>query len=156
MKMPMGKFKGQPVADMTTTYLVWLVSNDHIRFKRWPLIQEALRVLRGRFDNLDAIVAELKVESPPPAYWKTPEQIEQRNAEKAEKLRQLEERRAEEKRKRREEYRARRDMGNAAAFLQERLGKRSEPAASVLIDASYYVAKARQEQADPNDVSDLL
>jgi len=156
MKMPMGKFKGQPVADMSTTYLVWLVSNDHIRFKRWPLIQEALRILRGRFDNLDAIVAELKVESPPPAYWKTPEQIAQREAEKAEKLRLVEERRAEEKRKRREEFRARREMQSHAAFLRQRLGKPSEPAAGVVIDASYYVAKARQEQADPNDVSDLL
>lgn len=156
MKMPMGKFKGQPVVDMSTTYLVWLVSNDHIRFKRWPLIQEALRILRGRFDNLDAIVAELKVESPPPAYWKTPEQIEQRNAEKAEKLRQLEAQRAEEKRKRREEFRARREMASAAAFLQQRLGKPSEPPPGVIVDASYYVAKARQKPADPNDVSDLL
>lgn len=144
------------MADMSTTYLVWLVSNDHIRFKRWPLIQEALRILRGRFDNLDAVVAELKVESQPPAFWKTSEHIEQRKLEKAEKLRQLEARRAEEKRKRREEFRARREMQSHAAFIRQRLGKPREPSPEVLVDASEFVRQAKRNQTDPNDVSDLL
>jgi uncharacterized protein (DUF3820 family) len=142
MRMPMGKFEGRPVADMSTTYLVWLISNDHIRFKRWPLIQEALRILRGRFNNLDAIVAELKVESQPPAFWKSPEQIERRKAEKAEKLRQVEERREAERQQLRAERRAR--------FLQQRVERMQ------VIDASYYRRKTHEKQVDPNDVSDLL
>lgn len=32
--MPVGKFKGQPIKAMTTPYLAWLVSQDHIRFSR--------------------------------------------------------------------------------------------------------------------------
>ena len=48
MKTPVGKFKGQAVDSLPSQYLAWLVTRDHIRFKHWPLIKEALRVLRSR------------------------------------------------------------------------------------------------------------
>ena len=129
MLMPMGKFKGQPVHDMSTAFLLWLVSNDNIRFVRWDLIHEVLGVLRLRFDNFDTLLAELKVDSPPPAYWKktpTLEQIKQRNKEKAEKLHQLEANRAEERRIRQENWRARRAAAEAqeAADTQRRCEER--------------------------------
>ena len=143
MEMPMGKFKGQPVAAMRTAYLVWLVSNDHIRFKRWPLVREALRVLRGRFESFETLLAELEVKAPPPAYWKNKEQIEQRKAEKAQKLRQLEERRAVEREQRRQELRAR---------FREQQAERMQ-----IIDASYFVRAARERaRRDADDVSDLI
>ncbi|MHB0973146.1 MAG: hypothetical protein ACYC0P_02745 [Thiobacillus sp.] len=142
MKMPMGAHKGQPVEAMSTAYLLWVISNDHIRFKRWPLIQEALRVLRGRFENFETLLAELEVKAPPPAYWKTKEQIEARAKARAEKLRQLEERRAAEREQRRQELRAR--------------FKQREAEQTQIIDASYYVRAARQRPADPGDVSDLV
>lgn len=97
MKMPIGKFKGQPVADMATPYLLWLVKNDHIRYRHWPLIKKALEVLRSRLDEWEALMAELKVTDPPPPRWRTPEREARRAAEKAEKLRQVEQRRAAEK-----------------------------------------------------------
>jgi hypothetical protein len=163
MNMPMGKFTGQPVADMTTVYLCWLVTNDHIRFKRWPLIQEALRVLRSRFDNLDAIFAELKTEAPPPQYWKTPEQVAQRKAEKAEKLRQLEELRTAERQQRREDARVKRlqaQMAEQADMLRrvrERYVERPEQAPfGQMLDGAAYVRQARQRVSVPDDGSDLI
>lgn len=130
MKMPMGKFIGQPVATMTTAYLCWLVTNDHIRFKRWQLVQEVLRVLRGRFDNLNDLMAELKVEAQPPAYWKTPEHIAKRKQEKAEKLAELEARRAEDRIQQQEERRVR---------FRQRQAERQP-----VIDGSLFVRKARE------------
>lgn len=155
MKMPLGKFKGQPVDAMTTQYLCWLVTQDNIRFKHWPLIKEALRVLRTR--GLDHILADLQVAAPPPSRKPTPEQLAQRGAEKAEKLRQLEQRRADERERRRAEYQARRakeEMELRVALIRTRQG---EPPPGVVIDASYYVRQARQKKlTDPNDVSDLI
>lgn len=150
MKMPIGKFKGQSVEAMTTQYLCWLVTQDNIRFKQWPLIKEALRVLRSR--DFDGILGELKTTGLPPDRRPTPEK---RKAEKAEKLRELEQRRAEEKAQRQAERRAARikeELAMSAAFLRARQG---EPPG--VLDASYYVRQARQQKpADPNDVSDLL
>lgn len=151
MKMPMGQFKGQPIEAMTTQYLCWLVTQDNIRFKYWPAVKEALRLLRTR--DLDAILADLRVDTPPPDRRQTPEQIEKRKTEKAEKLRALEQRRAEEKERRRAERRAARmkeEMAMQAAFIRARQGK-APP--GTIIDASYY---PREKPADPNDVSDLL
>lgn len=105
MKMPIGKYKGQPVKSLTTAYLAWLVSQDHIRFKRWPLIKEALRVLRSRFDNQDELYAELQPDKPPAEYWKAKPSAK-RKKEQAEKLRILEEQRAEDRRKRVEKIQA--------------------------------------------------
>jgi len=68
--MPLGKFKGQPVADMGTTYLMWIVSQDHIRFKRPETMRCALEVLRNRFNEFDNLLAELAQDAPPPEYWK--------------------------------------------------------------------------------------
>lgn len=146
MKMPIGCYKGQDVAALPTKYLAWLVSQDAIRFKRWPLMKEALRVLRKRFESFEALEAELKVDTPPPEYWKTAKRAGQKKAEQAEKLRALEERRAAEHQQRRQAIKARR----------ESLVPPAETPAGVL-DASYYVRQARQQKpADPNDVSDLL
>lgn len=154
MKMPLGKFKGQPVEAMTTQYLCWLVTQDNIRFKHWPLIKEALRVLRSR--DFDGILGELNVATPPPDRRPTPEQIEKRKAEKAEKLRELEKRRDEERERRRAERRAARmkeEIEMQAALIRTRRG---EPPPGTIIDASYYARQARPKPADPNDVSDLL
>ena len=151
MKMPLGKFKGQPVEAMTTQYLCWLVTQDNIRFKHWPLIKEALRVLRSR--DFDGILGELNVATPPPDRRPTPEQIEKRKAEKAEKLRELEKRRAEEREHRRAERRAAREQAELemhAALLRRRLGK---PEPGVIIDASQFVPRTRQPA---DDISDLL
>ena len=94
MLMPIGRHKGRPVADMDTTYLAWLVCNDSIRFNRWDLVQEVLRVLRQRFEKFDDLLVELRVEAPPPEYWKAKKP--DRTAEKAEKLRLLTRQRIEE------------------------------------------------------------
>jgi hypothetical protein len=163
MLMPMGKFEGQPVDAMSTSYLMWVLSNDHIRFTRWPLIEEALRVLRGRFESFDGLLVELKVDTQPPAHWKTAERTAEQKAAKAEKLRQLEQRRLEERLARREAWRIAReqaDMLRIAAQVRQRLGKatppvNTEPPAEVLMDAAYFVRQARQQQAD-TDVSDLI
>ena len=144
MKMPIGIYKGQDVAALPTKYLAWLVSQDAIRFKRWPLMKEALRVLRKRFESFEALEAELKVDTPPPEYWKTAKRTDQKKAEQAEKLRALEKRRAEE-------------VGRP----------RFQVIPGTITDASYYARQARvqalqaelaarQKPADPNDVSDLI
>ena len=91
--MTIGKFKGRLLAEMTTPYLMWLVSNDHIRHNRWLLVLGILAELRRRFDNYDNLLDELAIQSVP-EYWKTPEQKAQRILEKAEKLKTLEQRRS--------------------------------------------------------------
>lgn len=165
MLMPMGKFEGQPVETMSTSYLMWVLSNDHIRFKRWPLIEEALCVLRGRFESFDCLLVELKVDAPPPAYWKTTERTEEQEKARAEKLRQLEQRRLEDRLSRREAWRIAReqaDMQRIAAQVRQRFGKatspaKTEPPANVPLDAAYFVRQARQQrQAESNDISDLI
>lgn len=159
MKMPMGKFKGQPVEAMTTQYLVWLVTRDNIRFKYWALVKEALSILRSR--DLGAMLDELKVDSLPDNR-KTPEQIAERQKEKAEKLRQLEERRTAERLRRREEWRAQRDradMQHMAEKLRQRIAQNraasTAPPTGVIVDASHFVQQARQRPIN-TDVSDLI
>lgn len=151
--MTVGRFKGQPVDSLPSQYLAWLVTRDHIRFKHWPLVKEALRVLRSR--DLDAILNELKVEKLGD-HRPTPEQIAKREVEKAEKLQALEVRRAEEKARRRAERRAARmkeELEMQAAFIRTRRG---EPPPGTIIDASYYARQARQKADDPDDISDLI
>jgi len=70
LPMTFGKFKGQPVSDMGTTYLMWMVSQDHIRYKRPEIMRCALEVLRNRFDDFDTLTEELAQDAPPPEYWK--------------------------------------------------------------------------------------
>jgi hypothetical protein len=156
MKMPMGKFKGQPIEAMTTQYLAWLVTQDNIRFKYWPAVKEALRVLRSRFERMDDLMAELQVNAPPQDRRPTPEQIEKRKVEKAEKLRQLEQRRAEERERLRAERlatRMREEIEMQAAIIHA--WKNGAPP-GVVIDASYYARRSIPSQVDPNDISDLL
>lgn len=169
MRMTIGKHKGKPVDAMTNAYLLWLVTQDHIRFKHWELIKEALRILRQRFGNdFDAMVAEMEVKEPPPERWKrklTPEQIAQREAEKAEKRRQLEEHRTAERLRRRAEWRAARDradMERQLAAARQRLAAH-RPATTMpetmIIDAGHYVRQARQNLRKPkiaDDISDLI
>lgn len=128
---------------MSTVYLAWLVTRDDIRFKRWPLVREACRVLRGRFENYDALLAELEVKAQPPEYWKK-EQPAERAKEKAEKLRQLEERRAIEKQQRLEELRV--------------LNRQRQAEQLQIVDASDYVRAARQKTAEQlsDDCGDLV
>lgn len=97
MQMPIGKFKGQPVENMDTKYLTWLISNDHIRFKYWGFVLEALKVLRDRFDNFNALVEELREDGQPPEYWKIQKKDLSSPKERAEKLKAIETRRAEDK-----------------------------------------------------------
>lgn len=152
MKVPVGKFKGQAVDSLPSQYLAWLVTRDHIRFKHWPLVKEALRVLRGR--DFDGILDELKVERLADRR-PTPEQLAKRQGEKAEKLRALEDRRERERQQRRDERRVR---------FQQQQAERSQ-----VLDAGEFVRQeraralqaeiARRETrpaADPNDISDLL
>lgn len=71
MEMPIGKFKGQPVETMSTQYLAWLVSNEHIRYNRWPLVEHIIAVLCTRFSDPQAVAEELRVAEPPAQFWKT-------------------------------------------------------------------------------------
>ena len=95
--MTIGKFKGTPLTELATPYLMWLISNDHIRHGRWELTQTILLELRRRFADFDNLIESLAVTEPPAKHWQTPEQIAAKAASKAEKLKALEQRRAEEK-----------------------------------------------------------
>ena len=149
MEMPMGVFRGRQVETMTTAYLLWLTSRDAIRYARWPLVEEALRVLRDRFRNLDAVLTELKMAGPPPARWRTPEQEAQRADVRIKKLRRLEEQRAEEKKLKNEQFRQ-----HLAQLQEERLAR------SQLVDAAVFVREAREAErraaAAPAAYSDLI
>lgn len=151
MKMPIGKFKGQPVEDMTTAYLAWLVTRDHIRFKYWALVKEALQILRRRFDDFESMMAELEVKAPPQEHWKTQDRDEQRKIERAEKLRSLETQREQEAVLRRLERQVRppriqvvpQIIDGGQYLRQERL-------------KALLAEKIRRQQVDSNDVSDLI
>lgn len=163
MLMPIGKFKGQPVADMEPAYLMWLVTNDDIRYRRWPLVKEALRVLRDQLGNdFGGVLASLEVKEPPPKRWQTPEREAARTAQKAEKLRLVVEARAAKRAANRAAFLARQPqtMAAQAQALRKQLGKPSPslapPPADVWPDAAWHVRQARQQRPDPNDISDLL
>lgn len=126
--MPMGKLRGQPLEEMTTPYLMWLLSQDAIRFKYRKLMRQALDVLAHRFAKFDKLVEELTPREQPKEYWKI--------KEAAATIRQ-----------KRKEDRQRREKAPAPSV---------EAAPETLPDASYYVRQARRQQIDPNDVSDLV
>ncbi|MDR2875968.1 MAG: hypothetical protein LBV44_08600 [Methylobacillus sp.] len=68
--MPIGKkYKGQRVESIPTAYLLWCASQENIRFTRWPLVVEMLKVLGERFTSMGDLQAELRVEKEPPKYW---------------------------------------------------------------------------------------
>lgn len=114
MDMPIGKYKGQPLASMKAAYLAWILSQDHIRHKHWSLAEGILAELRRRMDDdNEALRAELYVPEKPPSRKPTPEQIEKKEAERAEKLRALEKRRQEEKERRIAEHRRRMALARA-------------------------------------------
>jgi len=140
--MPFGKFKGQPVADMGTTYLMWMVSQDHIRFKRPETMRCALEVLRNRFNEFDNMLAELAQDAPPPEYWKEKRRL----------------RRLRENRRIAYALNEQRAALNAAhkpreREVTEREPERCEPKAPDQVMDGYYFA--RQHNRD-TDVSDLV
>ena len=100
MRMSIGKFKGQPVQDVKTSYLFWLLSQDNIRFHRWPMCLGILKELSARFTNFDGVATELNADAAPVEYWKTVKHIDRKKRVRAEKLQKLEVRRAEERRER--------------------------------------------------------
>jgi len=150
MQMPMGIHKGEAIEELPTPYLLWLVSQDHIRFSRWPVIEEILRVLGERFDDPDKLKAELHMAEAPPARWKTPEREAARKEARAAKLAALEERR-------------RAGLKRIADDLRERIARNEEasrqpslePPPGVWRDASYFAREARRRRID-TDVSDLV
>jgi hypothetical protein len=168
MLMPLGKFKGRPVADMEPAYLMWLVTNDDIRYRRWPLVKEAMRVLRDQLGNdFGGVLARLEVKEPPPKRWQTPERDAAKALEKAAKLQAVEQARAAKKAANRAAFLATRPqtMAAQADALRKVLGKPAPPAqpeahagpSGVHLDAAQFVRQARQQRAaDPNDVTDLL
>lgn len=143
MLMPIGKFKGQPVAAMSTGYLCWLVSQEHLRWGRWPLVREALAILKARFQDLDAMEEALRLNTQPPEYWKKrkAEREAAKAVEQAEKLRQLETQRAEERERRRAERRRKYQEGQAAV-LDEIAARHKER------NDAFYVARAEKTVED--------
>lgn len=143
MLMPVGKFKGQPLADMSTAYLCWLVSQEAIRWHRWPLVREALAILRDRFQDFDAVEEALRLATQPPEYWKAQKAKREaaKAAERAEKLRQLEAQRAEEREHRRAERRRKFEAMKAEVKAKE------EARLKNLHDA-FYVARAERAVED--------
>lgn len=126
--MPMGKLRGQPLGEMTTPYLMWLLSQDAIRFKYRKLMRQALDVLAQRFAQFDKLVEELTPREQPKEYWKMKEAVAT--------IRQT-----------RKEDRQR---------LKQRAVPLAEPVPEAFPDASYFVRQARQQRIDLNDVSDLI
>lgn len=106
MLIPFGKHEGQPVEAMTTQYLAWLITRDNVRHARWPLIKEVLRVLRDRLaKNMASVEGELIVSEEAALAWITKRAAEKKAA-RAEKLKLLEARRAEERQKLKDQTRA--------------------------------------------------
>ena len=131
MLIPMGLHKGRPIDELPSPYLLWLVSQDHIRFSRWPMIEEILSVLGKRFSEAGKLLDELRVTEAPPAKTESPERKAERQAERAEKLRQLEARRLEERLARREAWRVAKDqadMKRASEKLRARLARNRQQA----------------------------
>ncbi len=146
MKVPVGKFKGQAVDSLPSQYLAWLVTRDHIRFKHWPLVKEALRVLRSR--DFDGLLDELMVRALPD-HRPTPEQIARRQAEKAEKLLALEERRKQE----RQQMRFQQQPAERSQVLDAGESLRQERARALQAEIA---RRQSQVAADSNDISDLV
>lgn len=57
--MPMGKYKGQPVSALATTFLLWWLSQDAIRAKNPTTARVVMATLRDRLENVACIEAEL-------------------------------------------------------------------------------------------------
>lgn len=131
--MTMGKFRGQPLNEMTTPYLLWLLSQDAIRYRYCNLMRQAMDVLRDRFLDFDALVEELTPKAPTPEYWKlTPNHSAIR--------------------KQRAKDRQRRNVPSPRPLP-------TEQPADVLMDGSYWVRNARLERASApinTNVDDLL
>lgn len=57
--LPIGKYRGQPINAMTTTYLAWFISTDNLREKYRPTVKAILAELRARFQVADRVENEL-------------------------------------------------------------------------------------------------
>lgn len=105
MLIPFGKFKGEPVEALPTQYLVWLLSRDNVRYKRWEFAREALRVLRDRLvKNLPTIEAELIVSDEAALVW-VAKRAAAKKQSRLEKREQLEAKRAAERQRLRDDTR---------------------------------------------------
>lgn len=157
MLMPMGTYKGQPIEAAPTRYLIWMVTRDNLRFKYWPAVREALRILRTRLDNLPAVEAELRVDTPLPPRIKP--KVD-RAAERSRKLAELTARRREEKARKREAYRQamrheehRMAMARREAYLRR---VRAGTDGTQIVDAHYFAASKRLDVQRDDDVQDLI
>lgn len=97
MEMTFGAYQGQPVAAVPTWYLLWFVSQESMRYKRWPLVESALHELRDRFGRWDVLVADLRV-AEVPQRSKAPWRAKQKEAKRAENRRRYEEQKQEARR----------------------------------------------------------
>lgn len=100
-----GKHKSAPLSKVPLDYMLFLLSRNHFRQSR----PEAMRLLLREFsrrlgENYEAAIAEMLTPVFPPTGRE--ERKKAARAEKAEKLRQLTQRRAEERAQRRAEYQA--------------------------------------------------
>ncbi len=84
--MTFGAYRGKPVADMPTWYLLWFVSQESLRYAHWPLVEAALHELHGRLGQWDALVAELHVIEAPQR-GRAPWRAKQKEAKRAENRR---------------------------------------------------------------------
>lgn len=57
--IPVGKYEGQLVSAMTTTYLSWFISQDNLREKYGPTVRAMLAELRARFKVAGRVEVEL-------------------------------------------------------------------------------------------------
>ncbi len=118
INMPIGRFKGQPLAEMKTTYLMWLLTNDLFRHKRWGLTQAILVELSSRFVDFDELQAELKQDESPVPHWKEPAYQAKKAKRKAANLAALEQRRVDEKLAKLQVVRAKTQLVDASQFVR--------------------------------------
>ncbi len=116
--MQIGKYKGEPLADMKTTYLMWLITNDLFRHKRWEFAQVILAELKSRFDDFDKLLTDLEQTDPPTPHWREPAYLDRKAKRKAENLAALEQRRVDEELARLQVVRAKRQLVDASQFVR--------------------------------------
>ncbi len=119
--MLIGKFKGQPLVDMKTTYLMWLLTNDLFRHKRWEFALVILEELHHRFDDFDELQGELKQDESPVAHWKEPACQAKKAKRKAKNLAALEQRRVDEKQAKLQAFRAKIQLVDASRFVRSQV-----------------------------------
>lgn len=69
--LPFGKHKGEPLASLGTSHILWLLSQDGVRHKYPTFVWAGLAELRERLTNLQTVADELTPLVPPPKRWTT-------------------------------------------------------------------------------------